>query len=207
MKVHHLTVTKTARYYTLGELNNETSEVLIVLHGFAQSAAVFIQSFQELSVPHRFIIAPEALNRFYVRGAKGEVGATWMTSDDRLSEISDYCNYLESLITSFNLDNIKLIALGFSQGASTLTRWVQSSKHHFDKVIVYAGQVAPELIPLTPNSNLLATKNYYIVGDQDPFFTPHIVAELKTQYLELNFEYVHYSGNHTINQQVIGKLL
>ena len=34
IREEHITVSKTARYYTLGELNEQTQQVWIVIHGF-----------------------------------------------------------------------------------------------------------------------------------------------------------------------------
>ena len=42
---NHIQVTKTARYFTLGELNEKTLEVWFVLHGYAQLASDFIKDF------------------------------------------------------------------------------------------------------------------------------------------------------------------
>src|SRR5579862_113588 len=135
---NHITVQKTARYYTLGEMDGNTKQVWIVLHGFRQNAAGFLQDFQPLLKPGIFFIAPEGLNRFYLDGYAGKVGATWMTKEDRLNEIKDYIHYLDSLYRHFNLVSFKgvITALGFSQGASTLTRWVNAGNCKIDNAIV-----------------------------------------------------------------------
>lgn len=52
MKESFIEITKTARYYTLGNLNNQTKEVWFVLHGYAQLAKKFISLFQDIVNPH-----------------------------------------------------------------------------------------------------------------------------------------------------------
>jgi hypothetical protein len=83
LKQHTIQTTKTARYYTLGELNTSTEEIVFVFHGYAQLAKEFIQNFTIIESQTRFIIAPEGLNKFYFRGLGGKAGASWMTKEDK----------------------------------------------------------------------------------------------------------------------------
>jgi len=205
---NHITVSKTARYYALGELNEKTGQIWIVIHGFRQSAKAFLQGFEPLATGTNFFIAPEALNRFYLTRQGKEVGASWMTREDRLNEIKDYINYLDNLYSTLKLNNskAKIIALGFSQGASTLTRWLDSTKHRIDTAVVYAGEVAPELLPLRDGSGLKKTKNYYVCGTKDEFFTPAALDIVKNVYRELNFTEIFFEGTHVINTDALKKI-
>lgn len=210
MKEQHIIVNKTARYYTLGELNTHTQQVCFVLHGFGQLAGNFIKNFEPLLTDKIFFIAPEALNHFYLKKASGEVGATWMTKEDRLNEIKDYTNYLNDLYENFDLEqypNVKITALGFSQGASTVTRWVNSTHHRIDKTIVYAGEVGIEVFPLLPTSPLAKSNNYYVYGTQDEFFKLELFKQMKEAYKELNFTFVEYEGTHEIYTDVLKPIL
>jgi hypothetical protein len=96
-------VLRTARYATLGRLDESVREVWIVCHGYAQLAGRFIERFRCIAAPHRLIVAPEALSRFYTERGSGfhgpasQIGATWMTSEDREAEIQDYVAYLDAL--------------------------------------------------------------------------------------------------------------
>jgi predicted esterase len=205
---NHITVSKTARYYTLGELNENTRQVWIVIHGFRQSAKSFITEFEPLANNTNFFIAPEALNRFYSDKQGTETVATWMTRDDRLNEIKDYINYLEALYLHFDLNNFKgqITALGFSQGASTLTRWLDKTKNRIDRAIVYAGEVAPELLPLSESSGLKRTHNFYICGMQDKFFTPAKLILAREAYQALHFTKISFEGKHEINVEALKKI-
>ena len=97
MTEKHIIINKTARYYTLGSLNERTKQVWFVLHGHGQLAGNFIKKFEPLLSDDVFFIAPEALNHFYLKRGSMDVGATWMTKEDRLNEIKDYINYLNDL--------------------------------------------------------------------------------------------------------------
>jgi hypothetical protein len=100
---HRLVTTRRARYYTIGGGEQPLSEAWIVLHGLGQLASVFIEYFQSIASPGRLIVAPEALNRYYVtpgasgRTADAKVGATWMTRMDRENEIADYVDFLDAV--------------------------------------------------------------------------------------------------------------
>jgi predicted esterase len=132
-----------------------------------------------------------------------------MTREDRLNEIKDYINYLEDVYTSFDLDKFTGIvtALGFSQGSSTITRWVNASANRFNNLICYAGEVAPELLPLHAGSGLKRTKNYYICGTEDEFFTPALRQQVSEQYKELNFTEIIFEGKHVLNTDVLKPLI
>src|ERR671913_1620 len=94
---HALVVPRTARYYTLGPTHGFPRELWIVCHGYGQLASRFVSQFAALDDGTRLIVAPEALSRFYLdpipkrrNEASPRVGASWMTREDRESEIADY---------------------------------------------------------------------------------------------------------------------
>ena len=209
MQEQHLRIEKTARYFTSGELNSGTREVWFLLHGFGMQAASFLNLFDSFTRPDRFLIAPEALNKFYLNGFSGKTGATWMTKEDRLNEIKDYVNYLDSLYLSMNMQGIaglKIHALGFSQGASTVSRWAAETRHHLDKVIFYAGEIAPELLPPVQDSGLLRTKNYLIYGSKDEFIKPELFDAQIERCTELHLNLIPFEGGHEIITELLEKV-
>lgn len=210
MKENHIVINKTARFYTLGELNEKTTHIYFVLHGWGMNAKDFLASLQPLQTSTTFFVAPEALNRFYLKNNGGVVGATWMTKEDRLNEIKDYIQYLDDVYELFDFDkyaHAHIVALGFSQGASTVTRWVNAGNKRVDTLVVYAGEVAPELLPLSEKSGLRATKNIFICGTHDEFFTPPVVAEMRSKYAEMNFKEIEFKGRHVIDAEVLKNAL
>src|SRR5881296_4496989 len=132
MEEHHITTSRTARYYTLGQLGPSTREIWFVCHGYGQLAGRFVRHFEPLAGKTRFMVAPEALSRFYledtaVPASQRKVGATWMTREDRLREIDDYVRYLDALhaevFARVERGAVTLHLLGFSQGTATACRW------------------------------------------------------------------------------------
>ena len=152
MHEHRLVTKRRARYFTIGG-GAQLDEVWIVLHGLGQLASVFINYFKSIETPTRLIVAPEALNRYYVApGASGQtkdakVGATWMTRMDRENEIADYVDFLDAVYGETANQARKVTALGFSQGVATACRWVAAGHSRVDRLISWAGQLPPDVDP------------------------------------------------------------
>src|SRR6185437_4056253 len=152
--VHHLRVRRTARYYTLGGAGSATRAVWVVLHGYSQLAGGFIRFFADLAADDSLVIAPEAMNRYYLVGPErapaGErpVGATWMTREDRASEIADYVEYLDALYDDVVAQHVRagarLHVIGFSQGAATATRWLVHGRATVRQLVLWGGLLPPE---------------------------------------------------------------
>lgn len=155
---HSIAVTRTARYFTLGEMNEHTKRVWFVLHGYGQLAEYFIRKFETIQNHGTLIVAPEALSRFYQDHESGRVGASWMTREDRLSEIDDYVAYLESvqreIFKDFSSQNIHITILGFSQGTATACRWVNQSELKCDRLILWGGYFANGILELVEEERL-----------------------------------------------------
>ncbi|HEX6693325.1 MAG TPA: hypothetical protein VF035_01355, partial [Longimicrobiales bacterium] len=121
----HIAVQKTARYAVLGDLA-DPREVWFVIHGYGQLARRFLRRFTSLVGDGRLIVAPEALNRYYFETSPGVhardagIGGTWMTHEDRETEIADYIAYLDQLyhfiIGGAQRVPARVVVLGFSQG-------------------------------------------------------------------------------------------
>ena len=88
MNKKEIKVPKTARYFTIGN-EEQPDEIWFVLHGYAQLANYFIEKFRVLESKNILVVAPEGLHRFYWNGMSGRVAASWMTKEDRLTDIAD----------------------------------------------------------------------------------------------------------------------
>ena len=88
---------RTARYYLIGNTKNPDN-VWLCMHGYGQQAKYFAAKTKALDDGKNLIIVVEAMNRFYLSGYNGRVGATWMTSDDREVDIADNHRYLDLLL-------------------------------------------------------------------------------------------------------------
>ena len=97
MSKNYLDVTKRAKYYQIGNANSSIKKVWMVFHGYAMLSEFFIKKFNVLDDGETLIIAPEALNRFYITENFSRVGASWMTKEDRENDIIENNRYIESL--------------------------------------------------------------------------------------------------------------
>jgi predicted esterase len=202
---HRITVSRSARYFTLGRADRE---VWFVLHGYGQLAARFLRHFGSLDDGTRLIVAPEALSRFYLSEAPAErrVGASWMTKEDRLAEIDDYVRYLDAIykdvLRSIDRAKIHVTALGFSQGATTACRWTTVGASRLDRLIVWGGEV-PSDVDLPRAARLIL-----VHGSGDVFFTPKVVAATEVRLREhgIPYDLVSFDGGHEIDAAVLKNL-
>ena len=174
--VSHLSVTRTARYFTLGPETRGIRELWIVLHGHSQLAARFLHAFEPLNDGATRIVAPEALSRFYLEtkldGRHGTaIGATWLTREDREPDLGDHLGYLDSLadrlLTGFQTNPV-LVVLGFSQGSVMAARWAARSTVVPDRLILW-GTPLPEDVTHVALADRLAGRQVLLVaGDRDP---------------------------------------
>jgi predicted esterase len=208
MQKQFFPVTKTARYFTQGNLDINTKFIWIIIHGYAQTADAFLNNFESLGSEH-FVVAPEGLNKFYSRGFSGSPVASWMTSLEREHEIIDYINYLNSLINSINLvsfTNAKTIVLGFSQGVSTQTRFIEASNFQIDFSIMIAGEIGKEFQENLPKK-LTTIKSLYLVGDKENILKPEKIESHQMLFKNANCEFKIFDGKHEVNQHAIDNIL
>jgi len=208
MQKHYLTVPKTARYFTKGNLDNNTKFIWIVIHGYAQTADAFLNNFESLGNEH-FVIAPEGLNKFYSRGFSGSPVASWMTSLERENEITDYTNYLNLLTESLNLSsysNAKQIVLGFSQGVSTQTRFLNVSDIKFDYSVMIAGEIGKEFQETLP-PYLTQINSLYLVGNNEQIIKPEKIEAHKLLFKDANCVFKTFEGKHEVNKSAIDEIL
>lgn len=209
---HTIPITKTARYYTLGKANPDTEEIWFVLHGYGQLASFFIRHFEVLNNGKRLIVAPEALSRFYVGRDPVRVGATWMTKIDREQEIQDYLAYLNQ-VASHIMGLVEsrrkpITVLGFSQGATTVSRWVTEGRFPAQRLILWAGPVAHDLDLKAYGPTLSSMAPCFVVGDKDHYITPEKLAEERARLEAENVgvTYIPFEGTHKIDKDVLLKL-
>lgn len=218
ISIRHIAARKTARYALLGDPASDISDVWFVCHGYGQLATRFITRFEPIASAGRLIIAPEALSRFYPErmaghhGTGSQPGASWMTSEDREAEITDYVGYLNGVYDAITAElggrKFTMRALGFSQGASTVARWIAAGQVTSDQVILWAGSVPPELTP--GNAHRLAAKSplALVIGDADPFITDKILDAQLALITKLGVPYtvVRFMGGHDVESAALHAL-
>lgn len=207
---NYIQVQRTARYYTSGNLSDNTTSVWIVCHGYGQLAQYFIRNFEVLNDGKTFVVAPEALNRFYLEGFSGRVGANWMTSEERDSEIEDYIDYLELLHQDIKKNakhkDIKINVLGFSQGVAAVCRWVLKKNVGFEKLVLWAGIFPPDLnTDFSFSIDALKEKSVIIVyGDKDPFLKEEHKNEM-SEFIKIkpDIKMISFDGGHDIDPDTL----
>ena len=211
---HHFAVTRSARYQQLGTVSGSTRRVWLVLHGYGQLAAYFVRHFAALHAADpagTVVLAPEGLSRFYLQGNGGRVGASWMTSDDRLSEINDYLTYLNQLTDSVLAGlpaAAELFVLGFSQGAATASRWLAQARRRPARLILWAGAFPQDMDLAQARALLDEVPVTVVVGDQDEYISEAHVAQHLARLREVGYEpeLRRFSGRHTLDAAVLAAL-
>ena len=206
MQEHHFSTPRSARYFTLGSLD-QAAELWFVCHGYGQLASRFLERFRPLEAERRCIVAPEGLSRFYLTESPTErrVGASWMTREGRLREIDDYVRYLDGVYAQVVPRNARVTALGFSQGTATVCRWAGLGASRIDRLIVWGGEVPPDL----DLKGLRVPSLTLVYGTRDEFFTPKIIAATESRLREhkIPYDLVPFEGGHEIDEATLRRLL
>jgi predicted esterase len=199
-----LAVSKKMRYYTLGNVE-KADTLLIALHGFGQLSKFFIKKFEFL--PDNYIIlAPEGMHRFYLQGNSGRVGASWMTKEARELDIEENTKALTALLEKVKIEKqfSKIMLLGFSQGGATAARWYFSNPKQFNHLILWASVFPPDLEKPLLEIN---SKNYFVLGNQDEYYTEEQQLSEIAAYKEIGFNIIYFEGKHDIHQETLSELL
>lgn len=199
-----ISVNKTARYYCSGEKTEAVKNIWFLLHGYGEDALQFAQPFQSFVAQGDFVIAVEGLSRFYRNGFYGGVGASWMTSEERMSDIADNMNYLKTVYTqeinSFDA-SATIHLLGFSQGVATLARFIATFQPKFHHLWICAGDIPKDLDWNEFISAVQSAQVHIMIGRNDPFITPEKWEEMQffLASKKLNYQVHQFDGKHEIN--------
>ena len=223
MTEHHLTVQRTARYYTIGELTENTTHVWFCLHGFGQLASYFSKKFTGLDDGKTLIVVPEGLSRLYLNGEYKRIGASWLTREDKQHEINDFITYLNALYDTIlngrNRDakprkTLHITLLGFSQGAAAVCRWLNGGSAgpahiRADRLILWAGFFSNGIADVIDPAKLAGVETHYVYGTQDEFFELiGDVAACKARLLAdvPNLKITAFEGGHRVEPEVLRQL-
>ncbi len=215
---HHISVARTARYFLLGEPGPDITDVWFCCHGYAQLASDFVKEFECIESPTRLIVVPEALSRFYVPSGTGfhgpdtQVGATWMTREDRENEIVDYVNYLDRLydgvMTQLDTTNVRISVLGFSQGGATVNRWLTRGRANADRLIMWGSLLASDADLNEAAEFFRNTALTIVYGTRDQFGDPEMIAGYERLLNEKGIAYtlMTFDGGHRMDRDSLKKL-
>lgn len=215
---HHLSVRKTARYFTLGEMGPAIDDVWFVCHGYGQLASDFVKEFEVIADPRRLIVAPEGLSRYYLstgpgfHAADAKIGATWMTREDRETEIADYVAYLDDLydeiFRQLDRDKARVTVVGFSQGGATANRWLTRGTGRADRLLMWGSLLASDA-DLEKSAVFFRDVELTIVhGKRDQFADSGMIANYEKLLNEsaIPYKLVAFDGGHRMDRDTLRKL-
>ena len=213
-KEHLVKVERTARYFTLGNLRQETKTIWIIFHGYGQLASFFIKKFNDIADDETFVIAPEGISRFYLDEKYDRVGASWTTREHKESEAEEYVNLLNDVYNIIKSQTtnpgVKINILGFSQGCATALRWLNGCNFVPDKLVLWAGFFNKGIADLIDPQKLKDVDTYYLYGLQDEFLVlyPEITEAFREKMkLEINPQIISYNGKHRVDEEQLKALI
>ena len=170
-----------------------------------------IRKFEILEGPETFVLAPEGLSRFYWQGFDGRVGASWMTREDRLSEIDDYCQFFQGLWEEYRPkmpEHIRVHLLGFSQGVPSVLRWIQRHRIPFSNIVLWAGMPPEDPFREGDNIHLQSGRIHFVCGEKDPYFNLERLKQVEdwAAIHHVSLEQHFFDGVHEVDRTVLKKL-
>src|SRR5690606_21324357 len=114
----------------------------------------------------------------------------------------------------FDLGAVRLVALGFSQGAATATRWLALSPRltarcpRTDRLVLWGADLPHDLDFAAARAWLPAVDLTLAVGDHDEYATDERVAAMEERLRKAGVPYrlVRYAGGHRIAESVLRNL-
>ena len=196
-----------ARYFVLGKPSPVTESLWFTLHGQGQLANYFSRNFNSIVSEKTCVIVPEGLSRYYLEGFDGRVGATWMTREERLTDIQNYLAYLDSIysniISKLSGGIPKITLLGFSQGAATASRWIMEGNSHFDRLILWSGIFPPDLEFKKGPEKFNNVEVVSVRGSNDAYLSKDRIDEQSMLSTKLGVapREIIFNGGHEIDQK------
>lgn len=185
----------------------------MVCHGYAQLAEYFIKKFDFLDARTHFIIAPQGLSRFYLDQTYGRVGASWMTKEDKETDLANQRAYFDAvfdpIFEDIDFDHYRLILFGFSQGVSTISRLAAYKKWPFYRMVLWAGSFPREL---TRKDFLFTPSNARVIGcigRQDIYYSEQLLAQEKVKLNDLfgaKSSQVVFDGKHEVTREELSRI-
>lgn len=202
-----IVVARSARYYIAGNIGEDIDQIWMLFHGYGQLASAFLNDCHPLLQDNVLLVAPEGLSRFYHRSGRGVIGASWMTSEDRSSEITDYISYLDQVWEAVVKECGKepgLSLLGFSQGGATALRWGLQGRVVPQKVVLWGAGFPPAELE-EHQERLKQTSLVMVKGEQDRIVSASewesTISTLSD--LEAESTLFTHSGGHELNSELL----
>lgn len=201
----------TNSYRTLNDFTVQTKNIWMACHGLGHLSRYFIEHFKNLDPHSNYIVAPQALSKYYQDRAYKYIGASWFTREDLDQETENVVHYLnavyaQAILPLFHPD-VNLILMGYSQGVSAITRWLAKSQVACSKLLLHSGGIPNELIA----EDFKQQKNCKVIltyGNQDEYLQGSRLAEEITKYHRVwseNLIIEPFEGKHEVNEGFLEK--
>jgi phospholipase/carboxylesterase len=185
--------------------------LLLVLHGYGQTAGEFLEAFLPLAGATRLVAAAQGPHAFYHKGGRGRIGFSWMTSWQRKQAIVDVNNYLQTVLDDIlarhPVDPGRIAVLGFSQGGPAALRFALSSSRLITRVIVCASDIPAEIE--TPEKDFQPVfRLLYGYGREDPLLSTQRIEDSVERLVRCGIPHhvCPYDGGHEIAGGLIEKI-
>lgn len=185
-----------------------TEYVWVCFHGYGQLGKYFVQKFEFLDPQRHWVIVPEGLNRFYFEGVNERPLASWMTREDRLDEIADYVEFIENLRKKLGWDKnqkFKIVYVGFSQGVTTMLRWMTNVHPRADYMLHWAGSMPDDILLEHHHAYFSKINTHFFVGSQDPYINEKRTSEMQALLQQAGIQpTLHtFDGAHTVQEETL----
>ena len=187
-------------------------------HGYGQLAPAFADALEPLRSESRVVAVPEALSRFYLddpakrHGPDSPIGASWMTREDREREIADYVAYLDqvadTLAREIGSRELRVVALGFSQGAATACRWAASGSTRIARLVVWGGTLPKDLPDARGDALFRGAAVTLVGGRKDKLATPDALEQDQRALSErgIAVSLVWHDGGHSLSSGTLREI-
>ena len=205
---------RSARYYVAGDMAGDAESgvghIWMLFHGYGQLARDFLEDCLPLLSEGVLLVAPEGLSRFYHRSGRGSIGASWMTSEDRLREIDDYIRYLDGIFETLTgrFDPVpRLSVLGFSQGGATAMRWGIRGRGNPERIVLW-GAAFPEAEIEEYRERLQGKSVLLVEGENDRIVSAGEIAATgrKLQQVGVDLSTLRHAGGHELDSPLLSEL-
>ncbi len=226
---HKITVARTARYAVTGAAPGDAARFWVVFHGYGTRAADFIAPFADAAPEDTRVIAPEGLSRFYSEmpradgGHLTQVGASWLTRDDREDELRDAMAMLHAVVAREHAGIVTARGgaptfgvLGFSQGVAMSMRFAIDLTNNpslgatpLNTHVLWAGGLAHDVTDQSIGAAWTDTTVRVVVGDRDKFATDEFRESVRARLANIGVSpTVHaFGGGHRLDTPLLGELL
>ena len=208
-QTHWIRVAQEQRVDSLGTLSDATKHVWVGLHGYGQLVKFFARHFRSLATEERAFVFPQGQHKFYLNGVHGRVGASWMTKDERLVDITNQRLYLGFVFQWIKQHAPKatIHCVAFSQGVATIMRCIGHPDVQPSSILAWAGSWPPDLDE-TNRAALEELRFKACFGTRDEYITTEKQQEMRGYYLEkYNFEpsVSVYEGGHSFDVEKLAQ--